>query len=101
MPGETAAARKLGEALFYYFAEMTALAGIYDDAARVRHARRFYRGRIASFQQIVILRRVLPQRTRGTQRNDGFGFFWPFILRVPCVLSGLSCISVFPVSSVV
>jgi len=57
-PGEAAAARELGEALLHYLAEMTALARIYDDAARIRHAGRFYRGRIAVFQQIVILRRV-------------------------------------------
>jgi hypothetical protein len=41
MPSEAAAARKLGQTLFHYFAQMTSLAGIDHDIARLRHAERF------------------------------------------------------------
>jgi len=40
-PSEAAPAGELGEALFHHFAEMTSLAGINYDAARLWHAGRF------------------------------------------------------------
>src|SRR5580658_3045916 len=40
-PGETAPARKLGEAFFHDFAEMAPLAGIHYDAASLGHRWRF------------------------------------------------------------
>jgi hypothetical protein len=41
VPGESAAAGELGEALFDDFAEMTSFAGIHHNVARLWHARGF------------------------------------------------------------
>jgi hypothetical protein len=41
MPGKASAARELGEALFHDLAQVTSLAGVDDDIARLWHADEF------------------------------------------------------------
>jgi hypothetical protein len=50
-PGKTAAAGKLGEALFHDFAKMTSLARINDNVSRLRHCAEILARRIAICHQ--------------------------------------------------